>query len=51
MENLLQPDQLRLAERSPVGAAVEDDERSPISACGVQVYCGAVLIRQNHLRK
>jgi hypothetical protein len=45
-EDLLQLDQLRLAEGSPVRAAVEDDERLSLPARGVQVHRGAALVRQ-----
>ncbi len=50
-ENLLQLDQLRLAERSPVRAAVEDDEGPPATSRGVQVHRDAMLIRQDDLRE
>jgi hypothetical protein len=43
---LLQLDQLRLAEGSPVGAAVEDDERLAVAPGGVQVHRRTALVRQ-----
>jgi hypothetical protein len=45
-ETALQLDELRPAERSPGGAAVEDDQRSPSRPPGVQVDRLAELIRQ-----
>ena len=50
-QHLLQLDQLRLAERSPVRAAVEDDEGPPAASRGVQVHRDAMLIRQADLRE
>jgi hypothetical protein len=41
---ILQLDQLRPAERSPVGAAVEDDECLPRPAQRVQIDRGAALV-------
>jgi hypothetical protein len=41
---ILQLDQLRPAERSPVGAAVEDDECLPHPAQRVQIDRGAALV-------
>ena len=47
----LQLDQLRPAERSPVRAAVEDDERLAASACRVQINRGTVLVGQADVGK
>ncbi len=49
--HLLQLDQLRLAEGSPLGAAVEDYERLAVPACRVQILHSAALVRQTNIGK
>ena len=46
---LLQLDELRPTVRSPIGAAVEGDQRSAVGPCCVQVDRLAVLVRQHHI--
>ena len=49
--DLLQLNQLRLAERSPLGAAVKDDKRLAPGASRVQVHRCAGLVRQADVGK
>ena len=51
VENLLQPNELRLAKRSPAGAAVEHDKRGAAGAVGVQVDHCAVLVGEHDVRE
>ena len=48
---LLQLDELRATERSPKGAALEDDERATITPDLVQINGEPVLIRQDDVGK
>jgi len=48
---LLQLDQLRLAEGSPLGTAVENHQGLPIRTRSVEVDAGSVLIPQADVRK
>jgi hypothetical protein len=50
-QDSLQLDELRLAERSPVGAAVEDDERPALPAALVEVDGLPELVGQAHVRE
>jgi hypothetical protein len=47
----LQLDQLRLAVRSPDGAAVEYDDRVPAPAALVQIHQLATLVRKVNVRE
>jgi hypothetical protein len=49
--DLLQLNELRFAIGSPPRAAIEDDERRPAGAGGVEIHNGAGLIRETDLRE